>query len=117
MIQVLSAAYCMSMASTYNLKIWIRSRFYEMLMKNVLYMRLEEKRLVASRTCSRIQQGQSVVTLFRFGETAMSHTKTRMEETWTIEELAFNVPHRSFGLLLLVKPPSFQPSTSSEGEE
>ncbi|GAU30373.1 hypothetical protein TSUD_57840 [Trifolium subterraneum] len=40
---VLSAAYCMSMTSTYNLKIWIRSR-------------LEEKRLVASRTCSRIQQ-------------------------------------------------------------
>ncbi|KAL0432555.1 UNVERIFIED_CONTAM: hypothetical protein Slati_2589800 [Sesamum latifolium] len=27
-----------------------------------------------------------------FGETAMSHTKTRMEEAWTIEEVAFNVP-------------------------
>ncbi|KAG6425144.1 hypothetical protein SASPL_115570 [Salvia splendens] len=36
--------------------------------------------------------GRSVVTLFRFGETAMSHTKTRMEEVWTIEEVAFNVP-------------------------
>ncbi|KAF7840758.1 uncharacterized protein G2W53_003056 [Senna tora] len=36
--------------------------------------------------------GHSVVTLFRFGETAMSHTKTRMEEAWTIEEVAFNVP-------------------------
>ncbi|XP_010028388.2 LOW QUALITY PROTEIN: uncharacterized protein LOC104418679 [Eucalyptus grandis] len=36
--------------------------------------------------------GHSVVTLFRFGETAMSHTKTRMEESWTIEEVAFNVP-------------------------
>ncbi|KAL2232651.1 UNVERIFIED_CONTAM: hypothetical protein Sindi_1445100 [Sesamum indicum] len=36
--------------------------------------------------------GRSVVTLFRFGETAMSHTKTRMEEVWTIEEAAFNVP-------------------------
>ncbi|KAK6115981.1 hypothetical protein DH2020_008250 [Rehmannia glutinosa] len=36
--------------------------------------------------------GRSVVTLFRFGETAMSHTKTRMEEAWTIEEVAFNVP-------------------------
>ncbi|CAM8998586.1 unnamed protein product [Rhodiola kirilowii] len=35
--------------------------------------------------------GRSVVTLFRFGETAMSHTKTRMEEAWTIEEVAFNV--------------------------
>ncbi|GER29935.1 hypothetical protein STAS_05836 [Striga asiatica] len=36
--------------------------------------------------------GRSVVTLFRFGETAMSHTKTRMEESWIIEEVAFNVP-------------------------
>ncbi|XP_057493724.1 uncharacterized protein LOC130779176 isoform X2 [Actinidia eriantha] len=36
--------------------------------------------------------GRSVVTLFRFGEMAMNHTKTRMEETWTIEEVAFNVP-------------------------
>ncbi|GKC71646.1 hypothetical protein Tco_1117529 [Tanacetum coccineum] len=36
--------------------------------------------------------GRSIVTLFRFGEMAMSHTKTRMEEAWTIEEVAFNVP-------------------------
>ncbi|KAK8943411.1 hypothetical protein KSP40_PGU007788 [Platanthera guangdongensis] len=35
--------------------------------------------------------GRSIVTLFRFGETAMSHSKTRMEEAWTIEEVAFNV--------------------------
>lgn len=35
--------------------------------------------------------GRSVVTVFRFGEMAMSHTKTRMEETWTIEEVAFNI--------------------------
>ncbi|GAB4839308.1 hypothetical protein Ancab_028835 [Ancistrocladus abbreviatus] len=36
--------------------------------------------------------GHSVVTLYRFGETAMSHTKTRMEEAWMIEEVAFNIP-------------------------
>ncbi|XP_020597470.1 uncharacterized protein LOC110037219 [Phalaenopsis equestris] len=36
--------------------------------------------------------GRSVVSLFRFGEAAMSHSKTRMEESWTIEEVAFNVP-------------------------
>ncbi|KAK8624905.1 hypothetical protein V6N13_089791 [Hibiscus sabdariffa] len=36
--------------------------------------------------------GRSVITLFRFGEVAMSHTKTRMEEAWTIEEVAFNIP-------------------------
>ncbi|XAR52892.1 hypothetical protein NMG60_11021218 [Bertholletia excelsa] len=36
--------------------------------------------------------GHSVVNLFRFGDMAMSHTRTRMEEAWTIEEVAFNVP-------------------------
>eukprot|EP00250_Pteridium_aquilinum_P018274 c24016_g2_i1 orf=392-1561(-) len=36
--------------------------------------------------------GQSVVTLFRFGEDSSNHTRTRMEETWNIEEVAFNVP-------------------------
>ncbi|KAG7625843.1 hypothetical protein AtNW77_Chr3g0178021 [Arabidopsis thaliana] len=36
--------------------------------------------------------GHSVVTLFRFGEVATSHTRTKMEESWTIEEVAFNVP-------------------------
>lgn len=36
--------------------------------------------------------GHSVVTLFRFGEDASNHTRTRMEETWNIEEVAFNVP-------------------------
>ncbi|KAK2974507.1 hypothetical protein RJ640_018672 [Escallonia rubra] len=36
--------------------------------------------------------GRSVATLFRFGEMAMSHTRTIMEEAWTIEEVAFNVP-------------------------
>ncbi|KAI4389519.1 hypothetical protein MLD38_001736 [Melastoma candidum] len=36
--------------------------------------------------------GRSVASLVRFGETEKSHTRTRMEETWTIEEVAFNVP-------------------------
>ncbi|KDO81571.1 hypothetical protein CISIN_1g022693mg [Citrus sinensis] len=36
--------------------------------------------------------GRSIVTLFRFGDTAMSHTRTRMEEAWAIDEVAFNVP-------------------------
>lgn len=36
--------------------------------------------------------GHSVITLFQFGEVALSHTKTRMEEAWTIDEVAFNVP-------------------------
>ncbi|WOL01687.1 hypothetical protein Cni_G10404 [Canna indica] len=36
--------------------------------------------------------GRSNVTLYKFGDTAMSHSKTRMEEEWAIEEVAFNVP-------------------------
>lgn len=47
--------------------------------------------------------GHSVVTLFRFGEQAMSHTKTRMEEMWVIEEVAFNVPGLSADCFI---PPS-----------
>ena len=31
------------------------------------------------------------ITLFRFGEMAMSHTKTIMKEAWTIDEVGFNV--------------------------
>lgn len=51
---------------------------------------LDDYRLVEGMMIA--HSGRSVVTLFRFGETAMSHTKTRMEEVWTIEEVAFNVP-------------------------
>ena len=47
--------------------------------------------------------GHSVVTLFRFGEEAMSHTKTRMEEMWEIEEVAINVQGLSKDCFL---PPS-----------
>ncbi|KAI5080464.1 hypothetical protein GOP47_0003647 [Adiantum capillus-veneris] len=36
--------------------------------------------------------GHSVVTLLRYGDEATSHTRTRIEETWSIEEVAFNVP-------------------------
>ncbi|GLJ04648.1 hypothetical protein SUGI_0000570 [Cryptomeria japonica] len=36
--------------------------------------------------------GRSVVTLFRFGDVSTAHTKTRMEETWIIEDIVFNVP-------------------------
>lgn len=56
--------------------------------------------------------GRSVVTLFRFGETAMSHTKTRMEEAWTIEEVAFNVPGLS--LECFIPPAEIGQSFSSE---
>ncbi|KAI3789229.1 hypothetical protein L2E82_02020 [Cichorium intybus] len=53
--------------------------------------------------------GHSVVTLFRFGEMAMSHTKTRMEEAWSIEEVAFNVPGLSIDCFI---PPADLKSAS-----
>eukprot|EP00250_Pteridium_aquilinum_P018126 c23958_g2_i2 orf=647-1987(+) len=44
--------------------------------------------------------GKSSVTLFRFGEVAMSHTKTRLEEEWIIDEVAFDVPGLSSELFI-----------------
>ncbi|KAL5991627.1 hypothetical protein ACLOJK_012536 [Asimina triloba] len=35
--------------------------------------------------------GRTSVSLFRFGDSSESHTRTRMEETWTIEEVDFNI--------------------------
>ncbi|MCO5561143.1 hypothetical protein L7F22_014764 [Adiantum nelumboides] len=51
---------------------------------------LREYKVVDGITLS--HAGQSVVTLLRFGDEAASHTRTRIEETWSIEEVAFNVP-------------------------
>ncbi|KAI4337028.1 hypothetical protein L6164_015489 [Bauhinia variegata] len=59
--------------------------------------------------------GRSVVTLFRFGETAMSHTKTRMEEAWTIEEVAFNVPGLSVDCF--IPPAELRFASMSEASE
>ncbi|XP_022922959.1 uncharacterized protein LOC111430784 [Cucurbita moschata] len=59
--------------------------------------------------------GRSVVTLFRFGEMAMSHTKTRMEEAWTIEEVAFNVPGLSMDCF--IPPADLRPCSISEASE
>ena len=47
--------------------------------------------------------GHSIVTLYKFGEEPMSHTKTKMEEMWSIEEVAFNVEGLSMDYFL---PPS-----------
>ncbi|GAA0156559.1 lipase [Lithospermum erythrorhizon] len=59
--------------------------------------------------------GRSMVTLFRFGETAMSHTKTRMEEVWTIEEVAFNVPGLSVDCF--IPPAEIRLGSVSEASE
>lgn len=59
--------------------------------------------------------GHSVVTLFRFGEMAMSHSKTRMEEAWTIEEVAFNVPGLS--LDCFIPPADLRSGSISEACE
>ncbi|GLT91474.1 hypothetical protein SLE2022_093600 [Rubroshorea leprosula] len=36
-------------------------------------------------------QGRSIATVFRFGELSMQHSRTRMEEMWRIDDVAFNV--------------------------
>jgi hypothetical protein len=58
--------------------------------------------------------GRSAVTLFRFGETAMSHTKTRMEEAWTIQEAAFDVPGLSTDCF--IPPADVRRDSDSVGE-
>lgn len=35
--------------------------------------------------------GRTSVSLFRFGDSSDTHTRTRMEETWMIEEVDFNI--------------------------
>ncbi|KAK6145444.1 hypothetical protein DH2020_022264 [Rehmannia glutinosa] len=35
--------------------------------------------------------GRTSVSLFRFGENSESHTRTRMEEIWSVEEVDFNI--------------------------
>ncbi|XP_010262698.1 PREDICTED: uncharacterized protein LOC104601158 [Nelumbo nucifera] len=35
--------------------------------------------------------GRTAVSLFRFGESSETHSRTRMEEVWTIEEVDFNI--------------------------
>ncbi|KAL8210723.1 hypothetical protein R6Q57_005160 [Mikania cordata] len=47
--------------------------------------------------------GQTTVSLFRFGEDPDSHSETRMEEVWTIEEVDFNIKGLSNDCFL---PPS-----------
>lgn len=37
-------------------------------------------------------RGRSIATVFRFGEMSMQHSRTRMEEIWTIDDVMFNVP-------------------------
>uniref|UniRef100_A0A2P2KHZ5 Uncharacterized protein MANES_10G073200 n=1 Tax=Rhizophora mucronata TaxID=61149 RepID=A0A2P2KHZ5_RHIMU len=59
--------------------------------------------------------GRSVVTLYRFGEVAMSHTKTKMEEVWTIEEVAFNVPGLSIDCF--IPPADLRSNSISEACE
>lgn len=44
--------------------------------------------------------GRSVATVFRFGEAAANHSRSRMEETWTIDDVVFNVPGLSLDCFL-----------------
>ena len=42
----------------------------------------------------------TLVSLFRFGETSNGHTRMRMEEAWTIEEVEFNIQGLSMDCFL-----------------
>lgn len=44
--------------------------------------------------------GRTCVSLFRFGENSESHTRTRMEEVWAIEEVDFNIKGLSMDCFL-----------------
>ncbi|CAL9764070.1 unnamed protein product [Musa acuminata subsp. burmannicoides] len=59
--------------------------------------------------------GRSTATLFRFGEKAMNHTKRRMEEAWTIDEVAFNVPGLSMDCF--IPPADMRRGSTSEASE
>lgn len=48
-------------------------------------------------------RGRTSVSLFRFGESSESHSRTRMEEIWAIEEVDFNIKGLSMDCFL---PPS-----------
>lgn len=47
--------------------------------------------------------GKTSVSLFRYGENSENHSRTRMEEIWTIEEVDFNIKGLSMDCFL---PPS-----------
>jgi hypothetical protein len=58
--------------------------------------------------------GRSVVTVFKFGgQFGMTSTKTRIEETWTIEEIVFNVPGLSMDFFI---PPAEIRKGSASGD-
>lgn len=44
--------------------------------------------------------GRTSVSLFRFGENSQSHSRTRMEEVWAIEEVDFNIKGLSMDCFL-----------------
>ena len=44
--------------------------------------------------------GKTLVSLFRYGENSESHSRTRMEEVWSIEEIDFNIKGLSMDCFL-----------------
>ncbi|MED6181765.1 hypothetical protein PIB30_022365 [Stylosanthes scabra] len=58
--------------------------------------------------------GTTRVSLFRFGEGPETHSRTRMEETWQVEEVDFNVQGLSLDCFL---PPSDLRKEENDGED
>lgn len=70
---------------------------------NVLWETTMESLVQDYRTIDGVNiahSGQTSVSLFRFGENSESHSKTRMEEVWRIEEVNFNIKGLSMDCFL-----------------
>ncbi|XP_074382711.1 uncharacterized protein LOC141724450 [Apium graveolens] len=70
---------------------------------NVLWETTMESLVQDYRTIDGVNiahSGQTSVSLFRFGENSESHSKTRMDEVWRIEEVNFNIKGLSMDCFL-----------------
>lgn len=56
--------------------------------------------------------GKTSVSLFRFGESSETHSRTRMEEEWEIDEVDFNIKGLSMDCFL---PPGDLKTNEEEG--
>ncbi|KAL1542116.1 hypothetical protein AAHA92_26252 [Salvia divinorum] len=59
--------------------------------------------------------GRTCVSLFRFGENSEGHTRTRMEEVWSVEEVDFNI--RGLSMDCFLPPADLKKEDEDEDEE
>lgn len=74
---------------------------------------IQDYRTVEEHGIQIAHAGKTRVSLFRFGEGPETHSRTRMEEVWQVEEVDFNVKGLSIDCFL---PPSDLKREQQEGE-